>query len=342
MKIAAFFLLTLVAALDGFAATTGQVYATFCNSLGEGTRILADQDWYVWDCAPIYGDDGKVHVFIGRWPRRTGMGGWTHAAEIAHAVADDPRGPYQVLGPVLQGAPGDWDESIYNPTVHQVGNRYVLFYAGQRKGQQQIGMATATSLMGPWTKSPNNPIVRCSGREGHWSSVHASNPAFVQHPDGQFLLYYKGISKKGALRTIGVALADKLEGPYRDYEKNPLITYENIGKDIEDPYAFYYGGKFFLILENRMNVLPPGAPPSAGKGVGGVHPGLIYESANGLVWSTPQYAYRPSDYYFKGTKERMERPQILWKDGKPDYLFMALKGGPYQTSTGACLKIRDW
>jgi beta-xylosidase len=303
---------------------------------------LASKNWYVWDVAPIYSDDGKVHVFCGRWPRRTKMGGWTRAAEIAHAVADDPRGPYRVLGTVFRGVAGEWDASLYNPTVHKVDNRYVMFYSGQANRVQQIGMATAPSLAGPWTKSPRNPIITCSKRPGHWSCAHASNPAFVRHPDGRYLLYYKGMTELKGLRTIGLAIADKLEGPYRDYPENPLITYTKIGKDIEDPYAFHYRGRFHLIVENRMNVTPPGAKALADAGVGGLHPGLIYESEDGLSWSDPKYAYMPSEHYFPGQRERFERPQILWKNGKPEYLFLAMKGGPFNTSTGACVKITDW
>jgi len=349
-------LLVSTAALVAVARPREDSTSDFCKSLTAGNRILLSADWYNWGCAPIYGPDGKVHVFVCRWPAKTRMAGWTKAAEIAHAVADRPEGPYKVLGIALKGGGKQaWDTSVYNPNVHQIDGRYVLAFSGQttrvqRSGKsgriQQIGLAFADSLEGPWTKSEKNPILRISGKPGSWNATHASNPALVRHPDGRFLIYYKGISDaKPALRTIGVAVADKIEGPYRDHKDNPLISYIDRGGDVEDPHAFYYKDRFYLIMEDRMGVAmgdaappKPGAPHSAG----GVRPGLIYESKDGFTWSPPKLGYMTNDTYFDEPRERFERPQILWKDGKPECLFLALKGGKHKTSSGAVLRIGDW
>ena len=320
----------------------------FCRSLTAGKRILLSKDWYNWGCAPIYGEDGKVHVFVCRWPAKTKMGGWTKAAEIAHAVADRPEGPYKVLGTVLKGGGKEaWDRSVYNPNVHKIDGRYVLAFSGRNGNVQQIGLAFADSLAGPWTKSAKNPVLRISGKPGSWNGTHASNPALVRHPDGRFLIYYKGISDaKPTMRTIGVAVADHLEGPYRDFKGNPLISYVDRGGDIEDPYAFTYKDRFYLILEDRMGVAMADeaapATPDMPHGASGVRPGLIYESKDGFSWDAPKLGYLTNDTYFDEPRERFERPQILWKDGKPEYLFLALKGGKHKTSSGAVLKIGDW
>ena len=49
--------------------------------------------------------------------------------------------------------------------------------------------------------------------------------------------------------------------------------------------------------------------------------------------------YNKSDVYFNEEVDRLERPQVLIRDGKPEYLFLAYKGGKYGTSSGAVLKI---
>ena len=99
------------------------------NPLG---RILEIDGYHVWCCSPIYGPDGRVHVFYSRWRNEYKFSGWVSACEVAHAVADSPEGPYQDLGVVLKGRGGDaWDSwAIHNPTIQKVGDRYALFYMG--------------------------------------------------------------------------------------------------------------------------------------------------------------------------------------------------------------------
>lgn len=317
--------------------------SAFCRALSGGRRILESADWYTWCCAPIYGVDGKVHVFVARWPSRTKMRGWLTDSEIAHAVAEQPEGPYTVLGTVLKGGDDAWFRSVYNPNVHRVGNVYVLFFAGQRDGLQQIGLATASSLSGPWTTNRKEPLIRCSGKPGTWNCTHASNPSFVAAPDGRFFLYYKGISDAvPRLRTIGVAIADHWEGPYRDPPGNPLLSYVDRGLDIEDPYAFYYRGRFYMIAEDRTGIAETKQAPTSKPQEGGVRPGLFYESADGFRWGAPKIGYMTNDFYMREPRERFERPQILWKDGKPAYLFLAASGGTHGTSSPVVLKIGDW
>ena len=307
-------------------------------------RILEHPDWFVWCCAPFYDSAGKVHVFFCRWPKDSKMAGWTSKAEVAHAVADKPEGPYKVLGTALRGRKEvGWADSIFNPTIHKIDGRFAIFFAGRdvkHQGlNQQIGVATADSLEGPW-RSAAAPIIPFSGKPGTWNCLHASNPAFLRHPNGQYWIYYKGISDttNPPLRTIGLAIADRLEGPYRDHPNNPLISYIERGLDIEDPYAFHYGKKFYMLTEDRMGVLEsePGRTRDA---VGGMRPGLLYESEDGIHWGQPKIGYGASDEYFKEPRNRLERPQILWKNGEPDYLFMAFKGGKNGLSSGTVLKV---
>ena len=75
--------------------------------------------------------------------------------------------------------------------------------------------------------------------------------------------------------------------------------------------------------------------------------GLIFESADGINWSEPQIAWFGADAYLEEPAApshlkrygRFERPQLLMKDGKPAYLFNAMQGGQFGTSSGFVFKI---
>jgi len=83
--------------------------SAFAGRLEPVGRILEEEEYYVWCCAPIFDDDGKVHVFYSRWKKQYGMGGWIGRCEIAHAVADTPEGPYEHVSVVLMPRPGYFD-----------------------------------------------------------------------------------------------------------------------------------------------------------------------------------------------------------------------------------------
>jgi len=308
------------------------------NSLSPVGRILEQEGWNVWCCSPIYDEKGKVHVFFSRWPGS--HDNWLKNSEIAHAVADKPEGPYRVIGTVLKGrGKGYWDaNTIHNPTIQKVGNKYVMFYLGnnvdlanERKishaATQRIGLAMADSLNGEWIRvSDKNPILDISPNQKDWDSYLTTNPALLQNTDGKFWLYYKSWDfNNDKMRKMGLAIADKIEGPYKKYENNPVLSFSSIKAQVEDAYVFQYHKKYYMVMRD-MGVIHP-------------HVGLMVESEDGINWSAPKLGYGDSSIYFGGKVERFERPQILMKDGKPEYLFLALMGGRYNTSSGAVLKI---
>lgn len=300
-----------------------------------GIRILEEKGWYIWDSSPIIGDDGKVHVFFSRWPDN--FDNWLVNSEIAHAVADKPEGPYKILRTVLKGRGGDhWDaNAVHNPTIHKVGKKYIIFYNGNNLSHavkydgkspstQRIGMAIADDLYGEFKRVGDEPLLNM--QKGQWDSYMNNNPSLLQHPKGKFWLYYKAWDRyTDNLRKIGVAFADKVEGPYKKYENNPVLNFGAQGQ-VEDPYVFYYKKKFYMIARD-MGVISPRS-------------GLIVTSKDGLNWENPELAYQKSSFYFEGeTPNRFERPQVLFQKGRPTHLFLSLKGGKHDKSTGVVLKI---
>jgi len=205
---------------------------------------------------------------------------------------------------------------------------------------QSIGMATAKSLYGPWAEHPNNPIIKPVA--GTSNGAHASNPTFLVDRDGKFRIYYKSMSKGSRFREISVAIADKLEGPYVDFPDNPVISFKHLERDIEDPYAFFYEDRYYMILEDRMDVagaLSGDTEPSKKIPHGGLRPGLLFESSDGIDWGRPEFGYDTDAAYFGVELSRSERPHILWKSGKPEYLFLANHGSK---EAGFYLSINDW
>jgi hypothetical protein len=231
--------------------------SSFCQSLVPGTFILpAREGWWNWGMAPIYDEEGKLHIFNSSIPYmgKKGMGYWQSKSIINQYVADSVQGPYTFVGTVFSSE----EATYHNPQISKVGDTYVLVFLWKKAAEgalQSIGIATAKSLYGPWTESPLNPVIKPSGIPGCPKATHASNPTFLVDRDGKYRIYYKSISdRKPEYRTISLAVADHIEGPYTDHPANPLISYEELGLDIEDPYAFFYNDTYYMIVEDRMAV----------------------------------------------------------------------------------------
>jgi hypothetical protein len=339
-----------------------------CRRLKPIGRILEDSEYNVWCCAPMYDSDGKVHVFYSRWLNKYDHAGWISACEVAHAVADSPEGPYVTLGAALSGSGGsNWDSwSIHNPTVYKVNDKYVMLYMGADGSKlgiskddiphmskeeywpyynklletKRVGMAIATDLNGPWERVGITPVIQ-AGPEPSWDDFCTSNPAFVITPEGKYRIYFKGWDHKTheafhGNRKYGFAEADKLEGPYIKYHGNPVIDFSHIEEKMqcEDAYVWYEDGIYKIIMRDM--------------GYYNHEYGLYMQSENGVEWGNPQIAYKEAPYYFNEAlpgidrEGRFERPQLLMKYGKPQYLFGAYRGGKHRTSSGVVLKIEKY
>lgn len=319
----------------------------FSKKLKPVGRILEEEGFYVWCNTPIYGEDGKVHVFYSRWPEQYGMGGWIHKCEIAHAVADSPESGFKHVETVLAPRPGFFDATTcHNPHIQKAGDLYCLFYMGNSNGKtntKRIGLATAKSLDGPWER-PAEPLLE-AGPPGKWDDHCTTNPAFLKHPNGEFWLYYKswntleyeqaqGKPIRGN-RKYGLAVATSVTGPYKKYENNPVIDFSQLENNaqLEDAYVWLEDGKFKLIARDM--------------GFFNHEYGLYFESGNGLEWKNPEIAWYPASHYFEQPPApkhlsrygRFERPQLLMKNNKPAYLFTTTQGGKYNTASGYVFRM---
>jgi len=304
--------------------------------------VISDPDYHIWGSSPIWGNDGKVHVFSSRIPRSTGFEFWWATSQIAHYVADQPEGPFEFVEVLLQPGqtpPGSWDYGTHhNPTITKIDDLFVLSYHSamgtiqdRRRDTIRIGMMTATDINGPWTKlgkmlDPPTPEESSVVSGKHYGFT--DNPSLIRHPDGRFFLYYRLKYPDLACGcTYGVAIADKLDGPYVHY-RDPVV---NNPTYIEDPYAFIYEGVFYMVINDNHGPDGPAAMLVSSKD------GLFYDYFQGVRFGRIA-DYIPPDQMPEDPDEIpggfFERPQLLLKDGAPTHLFCP--GGRVSGSRGTC------
>ncbi|MBK1855536.1 glycoside hydrolase family protein [Verrucomicrobiaceae bacterium 5K15] len=305
---------------------------TFSKSWNYRGIILNEPGWDLWGASPVMDDDGKVHLFVARWPGKIPFNkGWRFDCEIARYMADSPEGPFTYQETILKPQPDTkrWDRlGLHNPNIQRLSDgRYVLSYIGRpaRKGQpgnQRIGMVIADSLKGPWKPvngSFKKPLLDIPSDDSVWCykpSNGVCNPALLEMPNGKFHLYFK--SSDGKRSVMGVAIADQVEGPYV-FHPDP-ITKNNA--TIEDGYAFHWNGEVCFVTTDNHGMIEKGG-------------GLLWRSKDGITFNPkPQQAFpRFETAYLKGTdrkkfkvhysnRVKFERPQILLVNGQPRYMYV--------------------
>ena len=302
-----------------------------------GTAV-EEPGYTIWGTSPILGEDGKVHLFVARWPCELKVDtGWRTHSEIAHYVGDSPEGPFVFSDVALKGgvkgnAPANpaihkvknvKSYAPHNPAIHKIDSLYALFFimnSGIEKhpSNQFICLSTSKSLYGPWKMVGDDGVILTPpGNPRYWNheaSNGVNNPAFLQHPDGGYFLYFK--SEKA---RMGLAIAENLEGPYVQL---PFPVTSN-DRNIEDGYAFIHNGRFALLTTDNHGMIEEGG-------------GILWTSEDGIHFDEFDKGFHRINEYTDvnmkkiavhyGPKNReyakFERPQLLLKDGNPSYLYV--------------------
>jgi len=134
---------------------------------------------------------------------------------------------------LAKGKPGTWEgASVFTPNILVANDRYWLFYTGTSQDyskkpfrpDSKIGIAVADSPDGPWERLATNPAITNSSKASDFDS-HLIDDAALLIRDGKFWCYYKGrqLGKSPSKTQMGLAIADKPEGPYVKVEGNPVI-----------------------------------------------------------------------------------------------------------------------
>ena len=332
-------LVILFASLGGIAQTGDSVYLfshfipweavnekQFAD-LWEYAGIAVEEPGYtVWGSSPIMDEQGQVHLFVARWPAELKVDpGWRSLSEIAHYVGPSPEGPFRFSDIALTGTGKEtWDKyGAHNPTIHKLGDKYVLLYIANNNPEtpphpanQHIGMALSSSLNGPWEKVNGNGLILSppvdSSCWNYGASNGVNNPALLCHPDSGFYLYFKS---EGGM--MGLARSGKIEGPY-DQEPGPVASNEQA---IEDGYAFIHKDRICLLTTDNHGILEKGG-------------GLLWISDDGLNFKLEEQGFYPVEKYLGKEKLRLakrhyggeiikfERPQLLMIDEEPAWLYV--------------------
>lgn len=310
--------------------------------------------YWIWCPSIIQDEQGLYHMFASRWPDWLPMHpGWLTNSEVVRATASRPEGPYQFAEVVLPArGPEYWDgRSTHNPTVRFHAGRYYLFYTGitfPLKGLQQgdslstsdphcivaraskrVGLAWADSPDGPWHRM-DQPLLPTS--PDTFYSFLTSNPAPTIHADGRVTMLFKARSyvresrlaayrgdTHGAM-TIGIATADRPEGPYRVACAEPLFSPDRFG-EIEDPFLWEDGDGFHLIAKDMSGVI-----------CGETGAGIYARSPDAQSWALgdPRLAYSlrlPLTGGGTQTVGSLERPFLFRSHGRITHLCASVSNG---------------
>lgn len=300
--------------------------------------------YWVWCGSVVQGEDGRFHMFASRWPKTLPMHpGWMIASEIVRADSDTPEGPYQFREVVLPARGAEyWDgRCTHNPHIVKHGDKYLLYYTGSThpfaepeppedfgledpqcivaRANKRVGLAVADSVFGPWNR-PDLPILPT--RPGKFDSFLTSNPAPCVQADGSVLLIYKARQYEGNMHgkmTIGAVYADHFAGPYRVLSDEPVFPPQTF--HIEDPFIWKTSAGYSLIAKDME-----------GHMCGEKYGGIYAHSADGRQWSLQEkvLAYSRTVLWDDGTLQtlgNLERPFLLFQNGKPTHLFAAVSDG---------------
>jgi hypothetical protein len=259
------------------------------------------QDLYkIWGSSVIKDDAGTFHYFGNRWVRGEQ---WYFTNRVVHGTSSNLSGSYTIPAPTdltPDPDPGEitslktqtWaDKMTSNPFITKIGSTYYLYYIGttfpdvdptqtDAVNSQQIGIASSSSLYGPWTPDPGNPIL--SPRDGYWDDLRVVNPTVYRLPNGKIRLLYKA----GGF-NLGIAESDNPNGPWdRPDEANFPVS-------AEDPNVFRERGKYFMLAKAFSGQPVPN------------HDGIMYESYNGIDWELSPYFHA-----YEG--------DLNWTDDSPD------------------------
>lgn len=308
------------------------------------------EDYFIWCGSVILGEDGRYHMFASRWKKELGFGwNWLFNCEIVRASSDTPEGPYAFEEVIFQRRERCYFDALnqHNPSIRYWNGTYYLYYFGATYGgpipkyadeitseraievwnNKRIGLATAKSVFGPWTR-PDEPLLE-PRKPGHWDCTITTNPSAAILPDGTTYMMYKSREYANSTLQLGVAWAPRPEGPYERLSDEPVFRFSNPDFHVEDPFLWYDDGKFYALLKDDFKNNCGGITGEWGAGV-------LATSDDCINWSIDPEpkAYSRSVKWDDGSvtmQNCLERPNLLFQEGRPTHLFLATGGGtqPY-------------
>ncbi|KXB08826.1 hypothetical protein AKJ59_00410 [candidate division MSBL1 archaeon SCGC-AAA385M02] len=196
-----------------------------------GSPVLAhDTDEY--GNSSILLDSGTYYVYVSIVGTSIGYASGSYPLDIE----------YQ--GSLLSaGSAGEWDEGgVFGPCVVESGGTYYMFYTGEDSaGDWAIGVATANSPTGTFTKSGSNPILTATKA---YENDSVNDPHVIQI-GGTWYMYYGGNNPPTTgTRNICIATASSFPTSWTKQDSiNPIID-----GDVEEPQVVEMDDGYHMFL----------------------------------------------------------------------------------------------
>jgi hypothetical protein len=236
----------------------------FIHIIGPSPAIVPGEkdawDGWILECCDIFKDQFTYYWYYhGRGDEKLYPKGY----RVGVATAPTPLGPWAKYegNPILDYGPqGSWDEdSVDCVCVMKEGaydllpekDTYYMWYSAAGATGRHIGLATASSPLGPWKKYAGNPVVEHFGYLGSVVKVNGRFHMFAQFP--------VEITDQG---PFCVATAVRPGGPWTKYDRNPILVpgdwgawddggYSEAGVRYNDGvFHWFYGGTKTRKLES--------------------------------------------------------------------------------------------
>ncbi|MEM9079563.1 MAG: glycoside hydrolase family protein [Verrucomicrobiota bacterium] len=152
-------------------------------------NIFYNEEFFNWGSGIVKGDDGKYHLIYSQMPRKHGFYSWLTDGVVSRAVSDNPSGPYKHVEVVLAGrGEGHWDAyTAHCPKVYEFDGKYYIYYMSTNSGDRKLTPEQLEEARrSKWNKSEIRGMLRLNQR-------------------------------------IGVAVADKIEGPWKRFDQPAVV-----------------------------------------------------------------------------------------------------------------------
>ena len=280
--------------------------------------------YWIW-CGSMIKVGSTYHLFASRWKKSGDFPeGYRQNSEIVRASSKSALGPFKFEEVIIGERDSSfWDSNMaHNPTIHKIGDEYVLFYIGsdftthattynQKSLVRRIGYASSKTITGPWRRS-DQPII----------NSESNNPAILVDGSKIKLLY------RDAYLKVILAESDNYKGGFKTVNEDVSPTCK-----LEDFYLFKADNQYHIVCEDNVGGV-------SGHERWGVH---LYSVDGVKDWKpySPVVIYN-HDIEFTDTTvlkcTRRERPQLLIENGKITYLITAVYDGKNTWSQPVKLK----
>jgi lysophospholipase L1-like esterase/predicted GH43/DUF377 family glycosyl hydrolase len=179
------------------------------------------------------------------WYTKTKKGFSGYDATVWYATSKDGHAWTEQKEALSRGPKGAFDErSVFTPNILVAEGKYWLFYTAvvnpfDERTKTAIGLAVSNSPDGPFRRLEKNPVLE-TGESGTWVGPtprtsaepkgawdsHRVDDACLIKRDRKYWLYYKGrqMGLSPAQTKMGLAVAERPEGPYVKHASNPIVT----------------------------------------------------------------------------------------------------------------------